>query len=210
MRNTKEKILDTSRFLFNKFGYSQVTIRMIAMELKMSSGNLNYHFKKREAILEALYFEMVAVFDERIEQLENQKISLEMIKSDIKTSMERMVSYQFFWTDLYNILMQNDKIKIHFQNAYEKRKEGSHFLFNIMINKNLLKKSSFKNEYDFLIERMISFSNTWLYTSSLYQKQAINEEYIDKQAIILLSMLFPYLTGLGKSDFEKLVLNKDD
>jgi AcrR family transcriptional regulator len=210
MGNTKEKILDTSRFLFNKFGYSQVTIRMIAMELKMSSGNLNYHFKKREAILEALYFEMVAVFDERIEQLENQKISLEMIKSDIKISMERMVSYQFFWTDLYNILMQNDKIKTHFQNAYEKRKEGSHFLFNIMINKNLLKKSTFKNEYDFLIERMISFSNTWLYTSSLYQKQAINEEYIDKQAIILLSMLFPYLTGLGKSDFEKLVLNKDD
>ena len=208
MRNTKEKILDTSRFLFNKFGYSQVTIRMIAMELKMSSGNLNYHFKKREAILEALYFEMVAVFDERIEQLENQKISLEMIKSDIKISMERMVSYQFFWTDLYNLLMQNDKIKTHFQNAYEKRKQGSHLLFNIMINENLLKKATFKNEYDFLIERMISFSNTWLYTSSLYQKQEINEIYIDKQATILLFMLFPYLTELGKGDFEKLISNE--
>jgi AcrR family transcriptional regulator len=208
MKNTKEKILDTSRFLFNKFGYSQVTIRMIAMELEMSSGNLNYHFKKREAILEALYFEMVAVFDERIKQLENQKISLEMIQSDIKTSMERMVLYQFFWTDLYNLLMQNTVIKNHFQNAYEKRKQGSHLLFKMMIKENLLKKATFKNEYHFLIERMISFSNTWLYTSLLYQKREIDDDFIDNQAITLLSMLFPYLTELGKGDFEKLILDE--
>jgi AcrR family transcriptional regulator len=206
MKNTKEKILDTSRFLFNKFGYSQVTIRMIAMELEMSSGNLNYHFKKREAILEALYFEMVAVFDERIEQLENQKISLEMIQSDIKTSMERMVLYQFFWTDLYNLLMQNTAIKNHFQNAYKQRKEGYQLLFKMMIKANLLKKATFEKEYDFLAERMIGFSNTWLYTSSLYQKQEIDANFIDYQVTILLSMLFPYLTDLGKADFEKLLL----
>lgn len=201
MKNTKEKILNTARVLFNQLGYSQVTIRMIALALKMSSGNLNYHFKKREDILEALYFEMVAVFDERIEQLENQKFSLTKIKSDIKTSMERMVLYQFFWTDLYNLLMLNDKINAHFQEAYEKRKQGFRFLLRIMIEENLLKNPSFENEYDFLTERMISFSNTWLYASSLYQKQAINEEYIDKQAIVLLSMLFPYLTEVGKKQF---------
>jgi AcrR family transcriptional regulator len=207
MKNTKEKILYTSRLLFNQSGYNQVTIRMIAMELKMSSGNLNYHFKKREDILEALYFEMVTVFDERVKQLENQKISLEMIKSDIKISMERMVSYQFFWTDLYNLLTLNESINTHFQNAYEKRKKGFQFLLKIMMEENLLKKPSFEDEYDFLIERMINFSNTWLYASSLYQKQEINDNYIDKQAIILLSMLFPYLTEFGKAEFEKVVLN---
>jgi AcrR family transcriptional regulator len=179
---------------------------MIAMELEMSSGNLNYHFKKREAILEALYFEMTAVFDERMEQLENQQISLGMIQSDIKTSMERMVLYQFFWTDLYNLLMQNTAIKNHFQNAYKQRKEGYQLLFKMMIKANLLKKATFEKEYDFLAERMIGFSNTWLYTSSLYQKQEIDANFIDYQVTILLSMLFPYLTDLGKADFEKLLL----
>ena len=207
MKNTKEKILNTAKILFNQLGYSQVTIRMIALELKMSSGNLNYHFKKREDILEALYFEMVAVFDERVEQLENQQVSLEMIKSDIKTSMKRMVSYQFFWTDLYNLLMLDNKINKHFQKAYEDRKQGSRLLFKMMIKENLLKEPAFKNEYEFLIERMINFSNTWLYTSSLYQQQEINDNYIDNQATILLSMLFPYLTEFGKDDFEKLRFN---
>jgi hypothetical protein len=76
----------------------------------------------------------------------------------------------------------------------------------MMIKANLLKKATFEKEYDFLAERMIGFSNTWLYTSSLYQKQEIDANFIDYQVTILLSMLFPYLTDLGKADFEKLLL----
>ena len=52
MKNRKKEIVEVARTLFNAKGYSNVTIRMIAMELGMSSGNLNYHFKKKEAILE--------------------------------------------------------------------------------------------------------------------------------------------------------------
>ncbi len=208
MKNTKEKILHTSRLLFNQLGYNQVTIRMIAMELEMSSGNLNYHFKKREDILEALYFEMVAVFDERVEQLESQTISLKKIQSDIKISMKRMVTYQFFWTDLYNLLLQNTTIKTHFQNAYLKRKQGYQLLFKMMLKADLLKKENFEKEYDFLIERLINFSNTWLYISSLYQKEEINDTYIETQATTLISILFPYLTELGKEEFEKVVLDR--
>ena len=79
MKNTRQKILDTSRNLFNDLGYSQVTIRMIASKLNMSSGNLNYHFRKREDILEALYFEMVQVFDERVQTLDSKQISLKLM-----------------------------------------------------------------------------------------------------------------------------------
>jgi AcrR family transcriptional regulator len=100
MNNTRKNILNASKVLFNELGYSQVTIRMIALQLKMSSGNLNYHFKKREHILEALYFEMVEVFDQRINQLDEKSSSLCVIKQEIQGSMTRMMEYQFFWTDL--------------------------------------------------------------------------------------------------------------
>ena len=66
--------MDGSRKLFNELGFSQVTIRMIASELGFSSGNLNYHFRKRADILEALYFEMVEVFDKRIQDLSEARI----------------------------------------------------------------------------------------------------------------------------------------
>ena len=204
MKNTKHRILNTSRQLFNKLGYSQVTIRMIALELKMSSGNLNYHFQKREEILEALYFEMVEVFDKRVEELENQPLSLKFMKVNIQISMERMVQYRFFWTDLYNLLKSSIIINAHFESVKKERESGYLFLFKNFINQDILKKSSYSNEYLLLIERMVNFSNVWIYASSLYDSKIINDVTIERASFHLLSMMYPYLTSRGKREVRNL------
>lgn len=205
MKNTKENILNTARELFNDLGYSNVTIRMIALKLNMSSGNLNYHYKKREDILEALYFEMVAAFDKRIATLNQQLPTLKKMQEDIHSSITRMVEYKFFWTDLYNILLLSDKIKIHFYTVYDRRKNGLSFVFNMFIENNILKSFEFEHERSFLIERMINFGNTWLYASSLYHKREFTPEYIVSQTNTLMFLLYPYLTEKGKHDFKKLI-----
>ena len=201
MSKTKIKILEVSRTLFNEFGYSQVTIRMIALKLGMSSGNLNYHFKKREEILEALYFEMVSNFDERIDILPDTEITLTSVKNDIEDSMKRMVVYRFIWTDLFNILKANDKISSHFYEAHEKRRSGNFLLFEMLCSKGLMKPFTFKQE--FLAELLINFGNTWIYTSAVYHKSFTNT-YINKQANIMLAILYPYLTEKGILEFEKI------
>lgn len=201
--DTKTKILTAARLLFNDFGFSNVTIRMIAIELQMSPGNLNYHFKTREDILEALYFEMVKEFDNRVDQLSTQEISFQTIKQDIHQSMKRMVDYRFFWTDLYNLLRLNKSIKAHFETVYHRRFEGYEFLMKYLTDKGLLQNFEFSSERQFLIERMIGFSNTWLYNSRLYDIE-INDDYLEHQTDHLLVMLYPYLTDLGKTHLKKV------
>jgi AcrR family transcriptional regulator len=203
MKNTKSKILTTARLLFNDLGYNSVTIRMIALELQISSGNLNYHFKTREDILEALYFEMVEEFDKRIGQLGKQEITLQTVKQDIYQSLKRMIDYRFIWTDLYNLLRLNKAIKKHFEDVYSKRFEGYEFLIKYLGDKGLLKDFEFTSERQFLIERMIGFSNTWLYNSFIYEIE-IDDKYIEHQANNLLTMIYPYLTDLGKDYFKKI------
>lgn len=205
MNATKINILTTALELFNNLSYAQVTIRMIAQKANMSSGNLNYHYKKREDILEALYFEMVAVFDERIKQLGQKEVSLKSIKEDIRSSMKQMIDYRFFWTDFYNLLMQNENIKKHFNKAYLDRKNGTQLLLDILIEKQLLLKENYPKEHELLIEKMINFGNTWLYASSLYQKNNLTEQYINRQANILLSFLYPYFTTKGKEQCKLLI-----
>lgn len=198
MKNTKLQILSEARTLFNQKGFSNVTIRMIANELGMSSGNLNYHFKTREAILEALYFEMVEVFDARVASLRTQKITMKSIGNDIYSSLERMQDYRFFWTDLYNLLRLSKTIKAHFSKAYYRRVEGCNYLFHFLINQDLMLSFESTLESDFLIERMIDFSNTWLYNSSVYEKPQ-NKAYVQKQTHKMLMMLYPYFTSKGKT-----------
>jgi len=204
MRSTKEKILEKARHLFNEQSYSLVTIRMIAKSLKMSSGNLNYHFKKREEILEALYFEMTKEFDLRLLSFPKMDVSMNQLKIEIKLTMKRMIEYQFFWTDLYNILNLNDNIKTHFHKIYDARFESYIFLFTQLKKNKLMKVSILDWECQNLAEQMIVYSNTWLYSTVLYGG-IINESIIEKKANTLLSILYPYLTIKGKKEFYEII-----
>lgn len=204
MSETKKRILGSSRQLFNQFGYSQVTIRMIAKDIGISSGNLNYHYKIRDSILEDLYFEMVSVFDARIANLGNQSFSIESIKKDIESSMETMVDYLFFWTDLYNLLSQNKKIREHFEVAYTKRKQGYEYLFQYLIQDEMLSSPSNTTEYNLLASLMIDFSNTWIYSSQLYNQKKVTHDDISYHAFRLLSMIYPYLTKKGKTEYKSV------
>lgn len=203
MSKTKEKILLVSKKMFNEKGFGNVTIRMIALKLNMSSGNLNYHFKKREDILEALYFEMVATFDDRIKELGTTDISLETVKEDIEGSLVRMLDYRFFWTDLYNLLRLNHKIKDHFLGVYEARYKGTQLLFELLRAKGILHGFEFEKESNLLIERMIAYNNTWLYNSFIYEL-VINDAYVEAFSENLLGMLYPYFTDLGKNHYKML------
>ena len=53
-QNTKQDIIACARRLFEARGYNQVSMREIAGELGISVGNLTYHFKKKEDLIEAL------------------------------------------------------------------------------------------------------------------------------------------------------------
>lgn len=48
----RDKIIDKARELFNKQGYIGVSMRNIADELNISVGNLTYHFKRKEDLIE--------------------------------------------------------------------------------------------------------------------------------------------------------------
>ncbi|QQO07853.1 TetR/AcrR family transcriptional regulator [Breznakiella homolactica] len=57
MGDTRRDILDTAKKLFNQRGYNNVSTRDIAGALGISKGNLTYHFKKKEDIIEAIVAE---------------------------------------------------------------------------------------------------------------------------------------------------------
>ena len=56
-QNIKREIMDTAKCLFIKKGFHDTSMRDIAAALNISVGNLTYHYKRKEDLIEAILIE---------------------------------------------------------------------------------------------------------------------------------------------------------
>ena len=196
MKNTKEKILQASLLLFNEKGMVNVSLRQIAQELNISQGNLNYHFKLKEDIVEALYFQLVEEMDNQMKsmQLDNQLSSL--YKSSIKT-MEKMYDYKFNLIDFIHLLNENMKIKSHYATLMKFRNEQFQSLFRSLVEADIFRPAEFDQEYERLYQRMNIIGDSWINVYATFDEKNSVEYYGD----LLFEMIYPYLTDKGKREY---------
>jgi AcrR family transcriptional regulator len=107
MKGTRQKILRAARLLFNQHGVATISQRNISEHIAISPGNLTYHFKKRDDILEALYFELVEVMDESFKKMEGENPSLKLLLNLTKGMNKNFFDYRFFMIDFIHIIRSN-------------------------------------------------------------------------------------------------------
>jgi len=56
--DTKNKITEHAVKYFNRHGYGAITLHQLAKEMGISRGNLTYHFKDKDALLESIADEL--------------------------------------------------------------------------------------------------------------------------------------------------------
>jgi len=205
MNSTKQKILVASLKLFNECGVTNVSLRDIANELGISVGNLQYHFKKREEIIEGLYFQLVENLDKLF------SISpIPSLKSffDISTNMIRILyDYHFFLLDFITITRGNPEIKNHYSALSKRREEESLQMVDILIQCGLFRKRNLKNEYRNLYKRIELLSNFW-FSSILIQEDKLSKTSIDEYTLLISQNIYPYLTNEGKKQYSTIYPNQ--
>jgi AcrR family transcriptional regulator len=112
--NTRQRILDLSLVLFNEQGEPNVTTNHIADELEISPGNLYYHFRNKDDIVEHLFARFEARMDAVLVVPEDRAPGLEDIWMQLHLVFECMWEYRFIYRDLVDILSRNRKLRLHF------------------------------------------------------------------------------------------------
>jgi AcrR family transcriptional regulator len=109
-RRTRERIVETSRTLFNVAGERHTTSADIAAEMGISPGNLYYHFRNKTAIVATLFSEYDArvrlvldVPSERVPNLEDLWFLLHHV-------FEAMWEYRFLYRDLDEVTTNDAKL----------------------------------------------------------------------------------------------------
>jgi AcrR family transcriptional regulator len=113
-RQTRERILETSLAMFNAQGEPNVTTNHIADELEISPGNLYYHFRNKEDIVEQVFTRYEVRMDDALLVPEGRLPNLEDVWMQLHMVFECMWDYRFLYRDLVDILSRNRKLKAHF------------------------------------------------------------------------------------------------
>ena len=113
-RRTRERILETSLALFNRFGAPQVTTADIADEMNISPGNLYYHFGNKDEIVFALF----AAYEARVLPLYAHRGDRHLGVDDLWLWLhlwfEQMWSFRFLYRDLDELTSRNRKLGARF------------------------------------------------------------------------------------------------
>ena len=111
---TRQKILDSSLSMFNEQGEPNVTTNHIADEIGISPGNLYYHFRNKDDIVETLFARYEAQMDQALLVPQGRLPNLEDVWLQLHLVFECMWAFRFLYRDLVDILSRNRKLKQRF------------------------------------------------------------------------------------------------
>ena len=100
---TRNRILITSLLLFNEHGEPNTTTNDIADEVDISPGNLHYHFRKKEQVVEALLDEFRADARRVLQPPEDFPVSIDDFWVFLHLLLECTAAYRFLFRDLESL-----------------------------------------------------------------------------------------------------------
>lgn len=198
--STRENILTKSLELFNRYGLPNVSQRKITEALSISPGNLTYHFRKKEEIQEALYFQLVEKVDIAQKELKQNDVSLQTLTSFIDALFELFFDYRFIFLDIVYLMKTNQKIAAHYAQLLKIRRKQFLDIIDQLISSGIIRKELLPNEYPNLYTR-IQILTDFYFSAVEVSEGGVKKEDIQKYRMNILYSIYPYLTKKGISQF---------
>ena len=199
---TKERIILSSIDLFNRSGVVAITTNHIAKELKISPGNLYFHFANKEEIIRHIFRQMCAETYQLWRMKKTQKLvhPLDLIEKNF----ELFWKYRFFHREMY-YLRRKDAVlskmwKIHIHKVLKMMTIAyRRWLKNAWMNP-----IRSEEEMNFIVNVLLATASTFLqFFESADRVPA--KKHIENGKIYVARLLIHYTQGEMRADFENFL-----
>ena len=198
-RQTRQRILDCSLVMFNTQGEPNVTTNHIADELEISPGNLYYHFRNKDDIIEQLFVRYEERMDNALAAPEGRLPGLEDIWLQLHLVFECIWDYRFLYRDLVEILSRNRRLRMRFARILKRADDRAHAVMRGLVQAGIMRASA--DEVDAAATNVLVLSTFWLNYSAARGDR--DEQVAIRRGIVQVMMLLaPFLR-----DAERVHLN---
>lgn len=200
-RRTRERILEIALVMFNSQGEPNVTTNHIADELEISPGNLYYHFRNKDDIVEQLFAAYETRMDEALRVPQERLPNLEDIWMQLHRVFECMWDYRFLYRDLVDILSRNRKLKLHFGRMLNRAASSASEVLKGLAQAEILRATA--DEIRASAENVLLLTTFWLNFNAVRNSRVDpNQEDLNQGIYQVMLLIAPFLR-----DAERLHLN---
>lgn len=194
-RRTAERILEASLDLFNRFGEPNVSTTLISAELRISPGNLYYHYPAKDELINALFDR----YDGSLDELLGASTGVRNVEDAwffMHTLFELIWQYRFLYRDLNDLLSKNRRLETHFQAVLKHKTRAMRTLLDGMQRAGALQIDS--RELEPTATSMVVVLTYWLSFEYVRDPRRALEPESAQAALLrgahhVLNLLMPYL-----------------
>jgi AcrR family transcriptional regulator len=185
--------------MFNAQGEPNVTTNHIADELEISPGNLYYHFRNKDDIIEQLFAGYEQRMDTALLAPSGRLPGLEDVWLQLHLVFECIWDYRFLYRDLVDILSRNRRLRMRFARILKRADEQAHTVMRGLVQAGVMRASA--DEVDAASTNILVIATFWMnYASARGDK---DERASIRDGIVQVMMLIaPFLR-----DAERVHLN---
>ncbi|MCE2916285.1 MAG: TetR/AcrR family transcriptional regulator [Rubrivivax sp.] len=205
-RRTAERILEVTLGLFNRFGEPNVSTTLISAELKISPGNLYYHYPAKDELINALF--------DRYERALNDLLLAADDVSNVEDAwlffhmlFELVWQHRFLYRDLNDLLSKNRRLETHFQFVLKNKLRAMHAVLHGLERGGVATLTS--AEADPVATAMVVVTTYWLsYEYVRDPRHALEPESaaaaLGRGAYHTLALLMPHLDSASRAHLQAL------
>jgi AcrR family transcriptional regulator len=201
MSGTKEKIITESKVLFFELGIANTRLQQIADACNISVGNLAYHFKNKEAIVDAVYENLF----EELSTILSQYISHKHLEGfDILFS--RLYFFydnnRFTFNNTWEIERNHPVIQKEWLAVNNKILQQLKRKIQVCQQDELFKAEPISGNYDLLAHSLLMLINSWI-PQQILRQMPITEKLFKN---CLWNLLYPNFSKKGASVYHERIV----
>jgi AcrR family transcriptional regulator len=203
-RPTPERILDHARKAFNERGVSAVGIREIARDLKLSPGNVSYHFATKAALIAALI--------ERTHAANNASatgpvgpLDFHQLDAILRAVMRRDVENQWLMRDAVGLVFSLPELRALHDRMQRGREARADALIERLLDAGMLDRKRTTPARPHLRVQLLTQVFFWLPAAIMAAPAADPNERLDLHARAALALFLAYCTPAGKRQLQSVL-----
>jgi AcrR family transcriptional regulator len=206
-RRTAERILEVTLELFNRFGEPNVSTTLISAELKISPGNLYYHYPAKDELINSLVERHERSLNDLLQAADNVR-NVEDAWLFVHMLFELIWSYRFLYRDLNDLLSKNRRLEVRFQRALAHKRQALRQVIDGLARSSALRIDT--READSVAGAMVVVLTYWLSYEYVQDPRHALEPGASGAALArgayhTLSLLMPYLDTPSREHLHTLV-----